>query len=148
MKILEVKNRSETLITQLLEIWEDSVTATHTFLSRSEINTIKKYVPSTLKRVSSLIVAEFDDNFPIAFMGIEETKVEMLFVKNIERGKGVGSLLLNYGINNYHVSEVTVNEQNPLTKTFYEHMEFKSYKGTELDEQGNAYPLIYMRLEK
>ena len=148
MKILEVKNRSETLITQLLEIWEDSVTATHTFLSRSEMNTIKKYVPSTLKRVSSLIVAESDDNFPIAFMKIEETKVEMLFVKNIERGKKVGSLLLNYGINNYHVSEVTVNEQNPLAQAFYEHMGFKSYKRTELDEQENAYPLIYMRLEK
>ena len=148
MKILEVINRSETLITQLLEIWEDSVTATHTFLSKSEMNTIKKYVPSTLKRVSSLIVAESDDNFPIAFMGIEETKVEMLFVKSVERGKGVRSLLLNYGINNYHVSEVTVNKQNPLAQTFYEHMGSKSYKRTELDEQENAYPLIYMRLEK
>lgn len=148
MKILEIKNRSETLITQLLEIWEDSVTATHTFLSRSEMNTIKKYVPLTLKRVSSLIVAESDDNFPIAFMKIEETKVEMLFVKSVERGKGVGSLLLNYGINNYHVSEATVNEQNPLVQAFYEHMGFKSYKRTELDEQENAYPLIYMRLEK
>ncbi len=72
----------------------------------------------------------------------------MLFVKSVERGKGVGSLLLNYGINNYHASEVTVNEQNPLAQAFYEHMEFKFYKGTELDEQGNAYPLIYMRLEK
>lgn len=81
-------------------------------------------------------------------MGIEEIKVEMLFVKSVERGKKVGSLLLNYGINNYHVSEVTVNEQNPLSQAFYEHMGFKSYKRTELDEQGNAYPLIYMRLEK
>lgn len=81
-------------------------------------------------------------------MGIEETKVEKLFVKSVERGKGVGSILLNYGINNYHVSEVTVNEQNPLAQAFYEHMGFKSYKRTELDEQENAYPLIYMRLEK
>ena len=27
---------------------------------------------------------------PIAFMGIEKSKLEMLFIKNSERGKGLG----------------------------------------------------------
>jgi len=27
-------------------------------------------------------------------------------------------------------------------------MGFKTYKRTELDEQGNLYPIVYMRLEK
>ena len=31
-------------------------------------------------------------------------------------------------------------------KGFYEHMEFRVYKRTELDEQGNPYPLLYMEL--
>ncbi len=31
---------------------------------------------------------------------------------------------------------------------FYEYMGFKTYKRTELDEQGNPYPILYMRLEK
>lgn len=37
-----------------------------------------------------------------------------------------------------------VNEQNPLAKGFYEHMGFKVYKRTVVDEQGNPYPLLYM----
>ena len=42
---------------------------------------------------------------------------------------------------------VAVNEQNPLAKGFYEHMGFEVYKRTECDEQGNPYPLLYMRLD-
>ena len=38
MQIVEVKNRTPDLINQLLEVWENSVRATHLFLSDSEIN--------------------------------------------------------------------------------------------------------------
>ena len=54
-------------------------------------------------------------------------------------------LLLNYGIKYYHVNELAVNEQNPLEKGFYEHMGFQVYKRTDIDEQGNPYPLLYMK---
>ena len=40
---------------------------------------------------------------------------------------------------------MAVNEQNPLAKGFYEHMGFHVYKRTDYDEQGNPYPLLYMR---
>lgn len=90
---------------------------------------------------------ENENNQPIAFMGIEDKKLDMLFIKNIERGKGLGKLLLNYVIKNYDVNELTVNEQNPKTKGFYEYLGFKIYKKTELDEQGNHYPILYMKLE-
>lgn len=41
--------------------------------------------------------------------------------------------------------EVTVNEQNPQAVGFYEHLGFQTYKGTECDEEGNPYPLLYMK---
>lgn len=147
MKIIEVKERTEILINQLLNVWEDSVKATHLFLSNEEIDNIKKYVPQAILGVSHLVIAENESHQPIAFMGIEDTKLEMLFIKNSERGKGLGKKLLNYGIENYHVNELVVNEQNPQAKGFYEYMGFKTYKRTELDEQGNPYPVLYMRLE-
>ncbi len=40
MNIIEVKERTNNLINQLLEVWEDSVKATHTFLSDEEIENI------------------------------------------------------------------------------------------------------------
>ena len=148
MKIVEVNNRTSILINQLLEVWENSVKATHLFLSNEEIIKIKKYVPEAISKISHLIVIENDNNIPIAFMGIENEKLEMLFITNNERGKCLGKQLLNYGIENYNVNELIVNEQNPKAKEFYEHMGFKEYKRSEIDEQGNAYPILYMRLER
>jgi len=148
MRIIEVKERTEILVNQLLEVWEDSVKATHLFLSSGEIENIKKYVPQALKKVSHLVIIENENNIPIAFIGIEDRKLEMLFIKNSERGNGLGKKLLNYGIENYSVNELAVNEQNPNAKGFYEYMGFKTYKRTELDEQGNPYPILYMRLER
>ncbi len=148
MRIIEVKERTEILISQLLEVWEDSVKATHLFLSNEEIKNIKEYVPQAISGVSHLVIIENESRGPIAFMGIEGTKLEMLFIKNSERGKGLGKQLLNYGIENYNVNRLAVNEQNPNAKGFYEYMGFKTYKRTKLDEQGNQYPILYMRLER
>ena len=127
---------------------EDSVKATHTFLSNEEIEKIKKYVPQALEGIAHLIIEIDENENPIAFMGIEENKLEMLFIKNSERGKGLGKQLLNYGIEKYSVNELAVNEQNPQAKGFYEHMGFKVYQRNELDDQGNPYPVLYMKLEK
>ena len=148
MMIIEVKDRTETLINKLLEVWEDSVKATHLFLSSEEIEKIKEYVPQAIKEVKHLIIMENENNVPIAFMGMNNSKLEMLFVKNSERGKGLGKQLLSYGIEKYNVVELAVNEQNPNAKAFYEHLGFKVYKREELDEQGNPYPILYMKIDK
>ena len=116
MNLIEANNRSELLIKQLLEVWEDSVKATHTFLSNKEIENIKKYVPHTLKNIPYLIIAKNKNDIPVAFMGIDGQKLEMLFIKNNERSKGLGKQLLNYGIEKFNIKELTVNEQNPAAK--------------------------------
>lgn len=56
--------------------------------------------------------------------------------------------LVQYGLEMYGVREVTVNEQNPDAVGFYEHLGFETYKRTDLDEEGNPYPLLYMRWEE
>ena len=145
MKLVEVKERNPLLIEKLLQVWESSVKATHLFLSDDEINNIKQYVPQALNGVPVLVVAENENGNPTGFMGIAEQMLEMLFISNECRGQGTGKQLLQYGIDNYSVNKLAVNEQNPLAKGFYEHMGFTIYKRTELDEQGNPYPLLYMK---
>ena len=144
--IYEIQDRTQELLNRLLDIWENSVRATHLFLSDEEVNNIKQYVPQALAGVEHLIIAGNESGQAVAFMGIENNRLEMLFISDDERGKGIGKQLLLYGISNYGVQELTVNEQNPQAIGFYEHMGFKTYKRTELDEEGNAYPLLYMRL--
>lgn len=146
MRIYEVQERTPQLLESLLNIWETSVRKTHLFLSNAEANKIKKYVPQALSEVEHLLIALDDDSKPIAFMGVTISRLEMLFVTPTSCGKGIGKELLLHGIKNLGVNEVTVNEQNPQAIGFYEHMGFECYKRTNIDEEGNPYPLLYMKL--
>ena len=146
MKLIEVKERTPQLIRQLLEVWEKSVRATHLFLSDSEILHIKEYVPLALKEIAHLVIAEDEGGHPVAFLGTAGETLEMLFITPEERGKGLGKHLLQHSVKHYGVRQLAVNEQNPQAKGFYEHMGFQVFRRTEKDEQGNPYPLLYMRL--
>lgn len=144
MFLKEIFDRNDKLISELLGIWERSVKASHKFLTAEEIENIKEYVPQAFKGVEHLIVA-FDDELSLGFIGINERKIEMLFIDGNLRGKGFGSSLINYALKNFNVNEVVVNEQNPLAHNFYLKVGFKDFSRSELDEQGNPYPIITMR---
>ena len=79
-------------------------------------------------------------------MGIDGRKLEMLFLAPEERGRGLGRKLLEYGITEYGVKELTVNEQNPQAKGFYRQKDFMSIwdsgfgKGQRLTSRGIRTP--------
>ena len=129
---------------QLLRVWESAVRATHLFLSEKEIEKIKRYVPQAIGEVPFLVVAE-QEGMPVAFAGIKGQKLEMLFVSAENRGKGIGKRLLQYAVDNHGVSEVGVNEQNAQAVGFYSHVGFVVCKRSDVDEQGNPYPILYMK---
>ena len=145
LEIQEVFYVSESLIKKLSQIWEKSVRATHLFLTEADIQKIADYLPDAFRSVSHLAIAKLEQN-PIGFVGVENDRIEMLFLLPEERGKGFGKQLLNYAICQYHATKLCVNEQNPNAKAFYEYMGFQVYKRTEKDEQGDPFPLLYMKL--
>ena len=142
---VETTDRTQDLFAALLQIWESSVRATHLFLSEKEIGEIRRYVPRALREVPRLIVARDDGGRPVGFAGIAGRKLEMLFVSAEHRGRGIGKHLLRQAVDACDVNELAVNEQNPQAIGFYEHMGFQIYKRSETDEQGNPYPILYMK---
>ena len=146
--IEEIKGNRDAYIKLLTELWERSVKATHDFLSADEIAAIKEYVPQALSGVPVLVVARNEQQVMTAFLGLDGSRIEMLFVSPNERGKGIGKALIQKAVERYGAWEVTVNEQNPQAVGFYEHMGFTVYKRSDLDEQGNPYPMLYMKLLK
>ena len=147
MKIAIVEQRDAYLIERLTQVWESSVRATHTFLSEGDIVEIRDYVPMALQGVAHLVVA-YEDDVAVAFMGVENQRLEMLFVADDMRGGSIGRRLLEFGIANYDICEVTVNEQNHQAVAFYEHLGFKAYRRSDCDEQGRPFPLLYMQLDR
>ena len=144
MEIVSIKDRNSNIIQELTALWRRSVVQTHTFLTVKDIDEIEKYVPQALKEVKHLIVAQKEDEY-LGFMGIENKKLEILFLAPQYIGQGVGRKLVEYGIKEHQIIEVTVNEQNPNAVDFYKHLGFNTYKRTDFDEQGRPFPLLYMR---
>ena len=146
MKIFTAENRNDDLINQLVDVWEKSVKATHLFLTVDGINEIKEYVPQAIKNVKTLVIGMSGET-PVAFMGVENGRLEMLFVHPDNIGQGIGKKLLLHGIQELNINEVTVNEQYPQATGFYKHLGFETYRRTPLDEAGMPYPLLYMKLK-
>ena len=144
MQIIEVQERMPELMERLLAVWESSVRATHLFLTEDEILRIRDFVPQALNGVAHLVIAE-EDGCPVAFMGVADGCLEMLFVEAGHRGQGYGKALLQCGIERYGVDSLTVNEQNPQAAGFYTHMGFETVRRSETDEQGGPYPILYMK---
>lgn len=148
MIIKIIDNRDESLINSLVPLWERSVKASHTFLSLKEIEDIKQYVFIALKEVPTLIVAFDETNnniIPLGFIGLSDKKIEMLFIDSVYFAKGIGSKLIDFAFKNYNVNEVVVNKDNINAHSFYLKKGFKDYKYSEIDEQGNPYPIIFIK---
>lgn len=79
-------------------------------------------------------------------MGVEATKIEMLFVLPEYFGKGIGKELTALAITQYGAQYVDVNEQNPQATGFYGHIGFEVFERTELDGQENPFPILKMKL--
>lgn len=137
--------RNNSLLNRLTELWEASVRATHHFLREEDIENLMPYVTEGLASIRHLYVV-FDTDAPTAFIGIQDEKIEMLFVSPQYLRKGLGKQLVDMAVKNHQAVFVDVNEQNPGARAFYEKLGFVEFGRTEMDEQGNPFPIIALRL--
>lgn len=140
-------DRTDTLIETLTALWDSSVRATHHFLTEDDIQKLIPFVKTGLSDITTLVVVN-DNHVPVAFMGIDRNKIGMLFVSPDYFGKGIGRELAELGMARYGVRYVDVNEQNPQAAGFYRHLGFEIFERTELDEQGNPFPILKMKLQR
>ena len=92
------------------------------------------------------LIAAHDGNAYVAFMGIQDNKIEMLFVSPAHFGEGIGKRLVSIAIQEHGATLVDVNEQNPKAADFYEHLGFKTFRRDAVDDQGNPFPILRMSL--
>ena len=119
MEIIKIVRRERNLLEILMIIWEDSVRHTHDFLRESDIKALRPLVYQNLESIPELWAIKAEDSCYKGFMGIDGIKLEMLFVAS--------------------------SEQNPQAYCFYQKQGFKKYSRSELDGQGNPFPVLHLR---
>ncbi|WP_417134186.1 GNAT family N-acetyltransferase [Rubneribacter badeniensis] len=148
MRIEMPAERSGELVAALVDVWERSVRATHDFLVESDIALLRREVGPGVEGVAALAVAYGADGAPCGFAGMQDGRLEMLFVAPEARGRGVGSALLSLAVERFGVEALDVNEQNPQAVGFYEHEGFVVAGRSPVDDAGRPWPILRMRLER
>ncbi|WP_080778264.1 acetyltransferase [Chryseobacterium phocaeense] len=130
---------------RIMEIWESAVKATHDFLAEEDFTYFKEVIPRDyLPNLEVYLITENND--AKGFASVAEGNLEMLFIHNDARGKGLGKKLYEFMKEATGLTKVDVNEQNPQAIGFYEKMGFKKIGRSEKDGSGKDYPLIHMSL--
>lgn len=132
---------------EMLDVWENSVRATHDFITEEDIAFFK---PMIIEQAFPAVILKCMKNEVgsiVGFVGVHDAKIEMLFILNEVRGQGVGKVLLRYAIEQLGATEVDVNEQNPKAVGFYQHMGFMIIARSPLDSMGKPFPILHMKLK-
>lgn len=128
-----------------MEVWEQSVRATHLFLKIEDIAFYKSIVEK-MDFSAFDVYCVFDSVCMVGILGVANHKLEMLFLRPGYIGKGIGRYLMNFVLRELGVNQVDVNEGNAAAVAFYEKFGFQCYDRTALDDSGRPYPILKMRL--
>lgn len=144
----EISNIADSEYEEVIDVWEASVRATHHFLTEEDIQYFKPLILNEYLSAVELRCVRDSENRIIAFSGVADGKLEMLFVIPIYFGKGIGKALLEFAIAEQNVSKVDVNEDNPQAVGFYEKCGFVTTSRSELDSSGKPFPILHMELSE
>lgn len=129
----------------LIELWESSVKATHHFLTEQIIDDLKVLLLNSYFPIVTLFCSyDKDEQYITGFAGVNDSKLEMLFISPKLRGRGIGKALLTHAIKKFNITSVDVNEQNPQAIGFYQSQGFKIIGRSPTDGQGQPYPLLHL----
>jgi len=128
----------------IIELWELSVRASHFFLPEDYLQKIKSLLPSILPTVKLFVHFDKDNQTITGFLGVNEEKIEMLFIHPDNRGQGIGRLLNKFAVEQLQTYKVDVNEQNEQAVSFYKKMGYKVVGRTEVDGLGKPFPILQM----
>lgn len=141
---MKSKKASQKDYSEIIKVWEESVIATHDFLSEEDRLSIKKEIPKYLSMVD--VQLWYDEDELIGFSGIHQRNLEMLFLRPQEIGKGFGKQIISQLINEFKIQTLDVNEDNYNAVSFYKKVGFKVISRSELDDQNRPYSTLHMSL--
>ncbi len=123
---------------RLAAVWESAVQGTHDFLTPEDFEFYRSRIPAYFAQMQ--LYAWRDTRGEVhGFIGVSGHKIEMLFVDNAFRGRGIGRQLLEFAIEELNADKVDVNEQNGQALGFYERV-----GRIEVDGEGKPYPILHL----
>lgn len=143
ISIEKITRLADSVKEELAKVWEASVRSSHHFLTEEDIRFYRSRLKDVYLQAVELYVVR--DGRIVAFMGLGDDMVEMLFVMPSEKGKGYGTVLLNFALNDRHIRKIDVNEDNEEAYTFYLNRGYRVVGRDAVDADGKPYPIVHLQ---
>jgi putative acetyltransferase len=128
----------------VVEVCETPVWAMHHFITEADFAPFKPLVRDALPHLDALRYVRSDDGEIAGFIGVEGSKVEMLFIHPLWYGQSGRKRLLQYVLTTPGATELDVNEQSDPALGFYRQLGFDFVGRSGCDSIGKPYPLLHM----
>ena len=103
----KICNREDSLISELINIWRKSTLDLNT-LTIDNIKILESHIKKDLINIENLILVKDENNSIIAFMGIEDNDLKMIFVDPSYKKMGLGKELVSLAIEKHNVNKISV----------------------------------------
>lgn len=143
---MQIEQLNSNHYNEIITVWNKAIRATQNFLSTDDIRILEQKTLVELFGRVSIYGVRFNNKEIAGFIGIDENKIEMLFVSPDFTKRGIGTFLLNFAITEKGANELEVYERNINAIRLYEKAGFISVSKQDCDSLiKKPYPILTMK---
>ncbi|MFL1695790.1 GNAT family N-acetyltransferase [Weissella kandleri] len=129
--------------TNVVDIWNQSVKATHHFLSKKDKDLYQNVIPNFFEKIELMLW--YENETLIGFSGVDKQELVMLFLDPQFIGNHYGTQIIDWLKMNRNISSIDVNEQNENALKFYLKQGFEIDSRSEKDGFDKPYPILHLK---
>jgi putative acetyltransferase len=141
--MVTLRPRDAADLPRLFAIWAAAVRATHQFLTAEDFAFYAEQVQHLYLPLANLEVVEHDGAVA-GFLGLEDAKVDALFLDPAYQRQGVGRAVMAEVFRRFPRVTLDVNAQNEGARAFYSTLGFHEVGRSATDAAGKPYPIIHL----
>lgn len=136
-----IRKLRESDLSAVMKIWLDTNIKSHNFVSKEYWTSNYEMVKEILSKSEIYVYEEDDTNLIDGFIGLLDSYLAGLFVKNTAQSKGIGKQLLDYAKSIKSEMTLSVYQKNIRAVHFYQREQFQ-IQSENIDDNTNEKEFI------
>ncbi len=136
-----IRKLRESDLSAVMKIWLDTNIKSHNFVSKEYWTSNYEMVKEILPKSEIYVYEEEDTNLIDGFIGLLDSYLAGLFVKNTAQSKGIGKQLLDYAKSIKSEMTLSVYQKNIRAVHFYQREQFQ-IQSENIDDNTNEKEFI------
>lgn len=137
---VDIRAAREADFDALTDVWERAARSSHGFMDDDDFTSMRPYIRDSFLPSMTVWLVEVAGS-PVAFVGVRDDHVELLYIDPPFHGQGIGTRLVEHtGANS-----VEVYAGNTTGLDFYRSRGFHETHRRDRDPAGRPYPMVVLR---